>query len=299
MERFLKISIAFVVVIVLCFFAYLQISKWHKGRLDNAIEREQAEWQEKTWALEEKITRLQQELEEHKEDLIPGEKIFEIFGKEPIFASPKQEEISCEALEGQMTALFKYLDDKEYLMPYNPGEGTYHQFQKIVKQLSRMPPMAAGETNDFFNLIRNVSHFYSALGKKRIKQIKEIMNNEADIIESVLPIFFTWSISKERCKETLKGNPSLKTLYQYAGFFLNTLGGRSYLLRRASKVGILTRYYCVIILDMANDEDLNSDGIDIRPYLNLSYYEILNQKGLIYKKQYLAELEILREKYSF
>jgi hypothetical protein len=48
---------------------------------------------------------------------------------------------------------------------------------------------------------------------------------------------------------------------------------------------------------MANDEDLNSDGIDIRPYIDLSYHEILDHKGLIYKKQYLAELETLRDKY--
>ena len=237
------------------------------------------------------------ELVEHRDALVPREKLFEVFGKEPILVSPKQEEISCEDLERQITAFFKYLDGKEYLIPYNLGEGTYNQFRKIVKQLSITPPMAAGETNDFFSLIRNVSHFYSALGKKRIEQIKEILNNESEIIESVMPIFFTWLISKERCKEKLKGNPSLKILYKYAGFFLNTLGGRSYLLRRNSKVRILTNYYCVLILDMANEEALNSDGIDIRPYLNLLYYEILNQKGLIYKKQYLAELETLRDKY--
>ena len=297
MERYLKILITFVVIIVLCFFAYLQIAKWHKGGLDNAIEREQAEWQEKTWVLEEEITSLQKELAEHRDALVPSEKLFEVFGEAPIVVSPKQEEISCEDLERQVTAFFKYLDGKEYLRPYNLGEETYSQFQKIVKKLSRTPPMVAGETNDFFSLIRNVSHFYSALGKKRIEQIKEILNNESEIIESVMPIFFTWLISKERCKEKLKGNTSLKILYKYAGFFQNTLGGRSYLLRRNSKIRILTSYYCVIILDMANDEDLNSDGIDIRPYIDLSYHEILDHKGLIYKKQYLAELETLREKY--
>ena len=297
MEKYLKILIVIVVLGGAGFFAYNQIIKWHKGGLNNAIEREQAEWQEKTWILEEEITSLQKKLAEHKDALAPEEKLFEVFGETPIVISPKQEEISCEDLERQITAFFKYLDGKEYLIPYNLGEGTYNQFRKIVKQLSITPPMAAGETNDFFSLIRNVSHFYSALGKKRIEQIKEILNNESEIIESVMPIFFTWLISKERCKEKLKGNPSLKILYKYAGFFQNTLGGRSYLLRRDSKVRILASYYCVLIIDMANEESLNSDGIDIRPYLNLLYYEILDQKGLIYKKQYLAELEILRDKY--
>ena len=297
MERYLKILILILVLGGAVFFAYNQIVKWHKGGLDNAIEREQAEWQEKTWVLEEEITNLQKELAEHRDAFVPSEKLFEVFGEAPIVVSPKQEEISCEDLERQVTAFFKYLDGKEYLRPYNLGEETYSQFRKIIKKLSRTPPMAAGETNDFFSLIRNVSHFYSALGKKRIEQIKEILNNEYEIMESAMSIFFTWFTSSDRCKENLKGNSSFKVLYKYAGFFLNTLGGRSYLLRRDSKVRILASYYCVLILDMANEEALNSDGIDIRPYLNLLYYEILNQKGFIYKKQYLAELETLRDKY--
>lgn len=297
MERYLKILIVIVVLGGAVFFAYNQIVKWHKGGLDNAIEREQAEWQEKTWVLEEEITSLQKELAEHRDALVPSEKLFEVFGEAPIVVSPKQEEISCEDLERQVTAFFKYLDGKEYLRPYNLGEETYSQFRKIVKKLSRTPPIAAGEMNDFFSLIINVSHFYSALGKKRIEQIKVILKNEYEIMESAMSIFFTWFTSSDRCKENLKGNPSLKVLYKYAGFFQNTLGGRSYLLRRDSKVRILTSYYCVIILDMANDENLNSDGIDIRPYIDLSYHEILDHKGLIYKKQYLAELETLRDKY--
>ncbi len=297
MEKYVKILIGFVVLVIVCFFAYLQITKWHKERLTNAIEHEQAEWQEKTWTLEEEISGLHKELAESRDAIIPKEKLAEVFGETPIVIAPKQDEISCEELKGKISDFFKYLDDREYLIPYNLGEGTYSQFQKIVKQLSIIPPTAAGEMNDFFSLMNNVSHFYSTLGKKRIKQIKEILNNESEIIESVMPIFITWLTSRDRCQNKLNEILSLKVLYKYAGFFLNTLGGRSYLLRRDSKIRILTIYYCVLILDIANKEGLNSDGIDIRPYINLSYYEILNQKVLIYKKHYLAELETLIERY--
>jgi hypothetical protein len=49
---------------------------------------------------------------------------------------------------------------------------------------------------------------------------------------------------------------------------------------------------------MANDEMLNSYGIDIRPFIDHSFYEIGNQKGLIYRKPYLEKLAGLRAKYG-
>jgi hypothetical protein len=87
-------------------------------------------------------------------------------------------------------------------------------------------------------------------------------------------------------------------MYEYAGFFLNALAGKSYLLRRDSKVRILTTYYSILILDRANDETLNRHGIDISPYIDFLFYEILNQRGLVYQRQYLAELVGLKEKYK-
>ena len=94
------------------------------------------------------------------------------------------------------------------------------------------------------------------------------------------------------------GQPTLKTLYTYSGFFLNTLAGKSYLLRRNSKIRLLTTYYSVLILDRANDEQLNPVGIDIRPYIEFLLNDLQNQIGLIHQKQYLSELEKLADKYK-
>ena len=96
---------------------------------------------------------------------------------------------------------------------------------------------------------------------------------------------------------SLAGRPSPKTMYEYAGYILNTLGGRSYLLRRSPKVRALTTYYCVLALDQANEEELNSKGIDIRPYIKSSLLEVKNQIGLIYQKEYINKLNELSLKY--
>jgi hypothetical protein len=86
-------------------------------------------------------------------------------------------------------------------------------------------------------------------------------------------------------------------MYEYASFFLNTLGGRSYLMRRDSKVRLLTTYYCILVLDRANDNGMNPNGVDIRPLIVLTANDIHSQKGLIHQKSYLAELSRLAGKY--
>jgi hypothetical protein len=69
-------------------------------------------------------------------------------------------------------------------------------------------------------------------------------------------------------------------------------------MRRDSKIRILTTYYCVLILDKANDSGLNSNGVDIRPHIQTSFNDISNQIGLIHQNEYLLELNILRKKYK-
>jgi len=107
-------------------------------------------------------------------------------------------------------------------------------------------------------------------------------------------VFYQWVTGPAG---TLQGKPSLPVMYEYASFFLHTLGGRSYLMRRDSKVRLLTTYYCILVLDRANDSGMNPNGVDIRPLIASTAKDIRSQKGLIYQKSYLAELSRLADKY--
>jgi hypothetical protein len=51
------------------------------------------------------------------------------------------------------------------------------------------------------------------------------------------------------------------------------------------------------VLDRANAEELNSKGIDIRPYIKSSLLEVKNQIGLIHQKEYITRLSELNQKY--
>jgi hypothetical protein len=297
MDKIIKILMIFIVLGLTSYVGYDQLEKRHKKRLDAVLEYEQRQWQEKTEKLEEKIASLQEELSLQRDELVPKEKLLEVFGEDSPGISPGQEEVSCEELERQITTLFSYLDKKEYMKSYELEGGTYDLFQQIIKQLSGKPPIVTGEMKDLSSLMRNMAHLYRILGRKRIELIKEILKNESEVAESVMAIFYAWFNSGDRCEEKIKGCPSLEFLYEYTGFFLSTLAGKSYLMRRDSKVRILTSYYCVLILDRSSEETLNQYGIDIRPYIDFLFYDILNQRGLIYKKQYLEKLVGLKEKY--
>ena len=283
---------------IIGYVTYDQIGKWNKKRLDTALKQEQEEWQKKTENLEGKIAELQEELAQQRDELIPKEKLVEVFGEETEVISPEKKEVSCEELERQIMAFFTYLDKKEYIKSYKLDEGTYELFMQMVNQLSKKPPIVTGEMKDLANLIRNMAHFYRVVGKKRIELSKMIIRNEPEVIEPVMAALFSWFTAGNCCNEKTKGCPSFEILYEYAGFFLNTLAGKSYLLRRDSKVRILTSYYCVLIVDRANDETLNRHGIDVRPHIDFLFYDIINQRVLVNKKQYLGKLVSLKEKYK-
>ena len=200
-------------------------------------------------------------------------------------------------IERQIMAFFSYLDQQPYIQSYEFAGGSYLQYQLAVKNLSAKLPIITGEMQALYTMVLNVAHFYRVMGKKRVFVTRQILQTESEIIESIMKTFYQWFTMNSGGQATLAGRPSPEMMYEYAGYILNTLGGRSYLLRRSPKVRALTTYYCVLALDQANEEELNSKGIDIRPYIKSSLMEVKNQIGLIYQKEYITKLSELNLKY--
>ena len=200
-------------------------------------------------------------------------------------------------VERQITAFFSYLDQQPYVQFYKFAGGSYLQYQIAINNLSAKPPIITGEMQSLYSMVRNIAHFYRVMGKHRVFVTRQVLQNESEIIESVMKTFYQWYTMDSGGQVSLAGRPSPETMYEYAGYILNTLGGRSYLLRRSPKVRVLTTYYSVLALDQANEEELNSKGIDIRPYIKSSLQEVKNQIGLIYQKEYITKLRELSLKY--
>ena len=296
MDRVIKVGIVVAIIAIALYFGYSLFSSWHRESLETAKRHERVEWEKRTKELMEKVTGLEEELTSVKGESIPERKLKEVFGSEAAVAR-EEEPLSFDEIEEQIKAFFTYLDEQDYVQAYQFKGGTYQQFQLVLKKLSANPPSITEETASLYNLYRNMAHFFRVMGKKRVNLTRDVLQNEDEILESAMQTFYLWATDETADREK-SGQPTMKTLYAYSGYFLNTLGGKSYLLRRSSKIRLLTTYYSVLILDRANDEQLNPVGIDIRPYIEFLLNDLQSQIGLIHQKQYLSELIKLADKYK-
>jgi hypothetical protein len=128
--------------------------------------------------------------------------------------------------------------------------------------------------------------------------MKGILDRESDKIEDVATELYTWTIVNQCMDNRLQMELPLDKVYEYAGFFLNTMGGRSYLFRRDSRSRLLVNYYAILIIDRANMENMNHYGLDINAVLPQLIREIESTNQLIYKEDYLDILYDLLEKYQ-
>jgi hypothetical protein len=296
MDKVIKVGIVVAVVAVAAYFGYSLFSNWHTQSLETAKRQERVEWEKRTKELMEKVTGLEEELTSVKGESIPERKLQEVFGPEAAVVR-EEEPLSFEEIEQQVIAFFAYLDEQDYVRAYQLKGGTYQQFLSGLKKMSANPPRITDETASLYNLYRNMAHFFRVLGKKRVNLTRDVLQNEGEILESAMQTLYLWATDETADREKT-GQPTLKTLYNYSAFFLNTLAGKSYLLRRNSKIRLLTTYYSVLILDRANDQQLNPAGIDIRPHIEHLRYDLQSQIGLINQKKYSAQLQQLADKYS-
>jgi hypothetical protein len=298
MERPVKVVIALFLLLIVGFFSYTRLKSWHREDIEANVKNEREAWVGKIEELGKEVDTLK-EWVTHEKGLAAIEPGVSKKDREtglPAFSA--QPAISCAELERQMAAFFAYLDQREYMAAHDLEGRTYDFFLQTVETLSENPPVITGEMDDLSTLVRNVTHFYRVLGKKRIGLIIDILKNESNRIESIMETFYQWVRMGDTCNSELIPPPPLEIAYRYAGFFLNTLGGRSYLLRRGSRTRVLTSYYSILILDHANDKVKNTYGIDIRPYIDFSFYDIKSQKSLAYQDRYMEKLKTLKQKYK-
>jgi hypothetical protein len=208
-------------------------------------------------------------------------------------------DISCEKIDQEIQAFFSYLDSQGYIAAYDLKDGSQSHFRGMLEKLFANPPIVARETDSLFTILTNTAHFYRILGKRNVLLIKDIMIREADRLESMMDLFEQWSRTAKSCTpQKTKIHLPLKDLYEYAGFFLNTMGGQAYLFRRSSHIRLLIRYYCVLTLDRANAEIFNRHGIDILPHLESVISEMGIFETMKYREHYLKTLRELQDKYQ-
>lgn len=210
---------------------------------------------------------------------------------------PLQETEECSKAQEGVQDFFRYLDHERYVQALEGDVQTYARFRRIMAKLASHPPFPAGEGMNSMMMTRNIYHFYRLLDREEIRLIREIMKQEADSLELNLATFYKWLTLPERCPDPDGTRPSLDVLYQYAGFFLNTIGGRAYLFRRPLPVRLLVSYYAVRIIHEADKRGKNSYGLDVFPEIEPLAREISIYPDFHFQNDYLHTLAELQNYY--
>ncbi len=204
-----------------------------------------------------------------------------------------------EYLINELNSFYAHLDQQAYMRDFHLKEPSKIHFSKLLQLLLDNPPIIAKETDDYFTLLKNTAHFFRILGKENILILKGILDREKKSFENTLKTFYRLTEYPESLKKEYSLVIPSENLYDYAGFFLSTIGGRLYLFRRDSTSRMVISYYAVMIVDRANKKGNSRLGIDLRPAIDSLIDEMENaSSNLKLKEEYLDSLYDLKEHYG-
>ena len=199
----------------------------------------------------------------------------------------------------QLNTFYTHLDSVAYMKEFNLSQPSKAHFSKLIQKLLDNPPIVTRETDDLFTLLKNTAHFFRILGKKNILILKGILDREKGSFEQILQSFYMLTSYPDALNKAYAIDINSNALYDYAGFFLHTMGGRLYLFRRDSNSRMVVSYYAIRIIDDANMDGNSRHGIDIRPGIASLIEEIENGGNTLQMREmYLNKLYDLQEKYN-
>lgn len=217
--------------------------------------------------------------------------------EEAMEKEPADAEDRCSEIEDRVQDFLSYLDKEAYVQDPETDTNIHERFENLMEKLSSQPPIPAGEGLDSLTMTKNVYHFYRVLDEDEIRLTKQILKNEAEYLEINLDTLYQWLMPAESCPASDEVRPSLDVLYQYAGFFLNTIGGRAYLFRRPTPVRLLISYYSLLIVHEADKRGENTHGIDIFPEISRLAREISVYPNFQLQNTYIQQLTELQNYY--
>lgn len=210
--------------------------------------------------------------------------------------APSSTDKPCQKIATDLKHFFDHLESQEYIKAYALNEPIQTYLNRIATKILNTPPVNVKETDDLLTVLKNASHFFRILGIKDLSLIRDILTNEHASLEQQFALLYAWSSQGKECRdhETIKFKFPLAKTYEYAAFFLNTLGGQSYLSRRDSTARVLTKYYCVLIVNQANRQSINTYDINLPYHLEALIKEISNSDFLENQSLYLDTLQAIK-----
>ena len=222
-------------------------------------------------------------------------------GVQPVspFGDGGDQDLTCTELADNVDSFFETLDSRQYIKDFKLESPSAVYFPELIQKLVDNPPIVSGETDDLFTILQNTAHFFRIIGKKNILVLKGILDRERATFEQTLFDFYSLTKEPECLKTRFNLDIGQDPLYSYAGFFLNTMGGRLYLFRRDSMSRMVVNFYSILIIEQANREGRNKYGIAIKDAIDNLIIEIESSRIKLQMRDfYLDTLYDLKVKYQ-
>jgi len=291
MKKSLFVVIAVCVVIVLaCIAGYLYVQNRQVRDEAQKLQSEHDTLQGRATGLKQEIEKLEQRLIDDETPVPEPEIVREVLGTDNA-----SQELDADSVQDRTMKFFSYIDSKGY--PARRGlEGNSQEiFERSLQKLEATRPLIGEENQDIFSLMKNITFFYRILGKDTLLMFKDILAEETAMMEPVAALLYEWLDPWQSRADVFRVSPEM--MYDYSGFFLQSMGGRSYLFRRDPGVRMLTLYYSLLVLDQANQVGINNEGIDIVPPLEDLIRELRYSRRLTNRHQYMEVLREIRGRY--
>ncbi len=205
----------------------------------------------------------------------------------------------CSQPEQRLKAFYTHLDNQPYMKSYHLTTSSQDHFTALIKKLLDNPPEVTRESDDLYTILKNTAHFFRVSGKDNIIMLQGILNSEKDKLEQILADYYLLVTTPECSSHQYVDYINRDALYEYACFFLNTMGGRLYLFRRDSLSRMNVTYYAILLVDLANLQQNNRHGIALKSGINMLIAEMerggSSMEGV---EEYLDKLYDLKEKYQ-
>ncbi|MCW5200490.1 hypothetical protein VU07_01550 [Desulfobulbus sp. F4] len=213
----------------------------------------------------------------------------------PAAGQPAPPPMSCSQAAGKLRGFLDDIEKKSYLKEFNLRQPLRKHLDSMKDKLAAKSPAVVRETDDLYTVISNTAHFFRVIGKDNIQLLKTLLEQEQGKLEDMAAALHAASIGPDCPADTVQ--LPFNTAYEYSVFFLNTIGGRSYLFRREARTRLLINYYALLLIDEANVRSLNSHGINISGMIQPLIREMEATNQLARKEEYLSRLCALAERH--
>lgn len=205
----------------------------------------------------------------------------------------------CSQPEQRLKTFYTHLDNQAYMESYHLTSSSQDHFIDLIQKLLANPPEITRESDDLYTILKNTAHFFRISGKDNIFMLQGILNSEQDKLEQILADYYLLVTTPECSSSRFAKDIDRDALYEYACFFLNTMGGRLYLFRRDSLSRMTVTYYAILLVELANVQQNNRHGIALKPAVNMLISEMERGGSSLHGvDEYLDKLYDLKEKYQ-